>query len=184
LPSNIITLLLILIILFGISAITVVFILSRIKKCPSDKIMVIYGYTGSKQTAKCRHGGAAFIWPVIQGYQFLDLTPIQVDIDLEDGIALDKENVSLKFKANVAISAEQGVMQKAAERLLGLKPKEIASIAEDIMLAQLRLAVSKRDKEQIQGEPDAFLQTAREFIEEQIKNVGLTLISANITDVK
>ena len=56
-------------------------VLSRYKKCPSDKIMVIYGKVGSNsdgtsRTAKCIHGGASLVWPVIQSYEYLDLTPL------------------------------------------------------------------------------------------------------------
>lgn len=58
-------------------------ILSRYRKCPSDKILVIYGKVGSDKngqarSAKCVHGGAAFIMPIIQSYQFMDLTPISI----------------------------------------------------------------------------------------------------------
>ena len=60
---------------------TMIIILSRYRKCPSDKILVIYGKVGnakdgSQRSAKCIHGGAAFIWPVVQAYEYLDLTPI------------------------------------------------------------------------------------------------------------
>ena len=56
-------------------------ILSRYRKCPSDKILVIYGKVGSDKngqarSAKCVHGGAAFIMPIIQSYQFMDLTDV------------------------------------------------------------------------------------------------------------
>ena len=64
------------------------FLIKRYKKCPSDKVMVIYGKVGSNKdgstrSAKCIHGGAAFIWPVIQSYEFLDLTPMSISVDLE-----------------------------------------------------------------------------------------------------
>ncbi len=57
---------------------TAIVILSRYRKCPSDKILVIYGKVGTTQdgqqrSAKCIHGGASFIWPVIQSYEYLDL---------------------------------------------------------------------------------------------------------------
>ena len=55
--------------------------LSRYKKCPSDAVMVIYGKTSfSNRASKCIHGGAAFVFPVIQDYGFLSLRPMQHDI--------------------------------------------------------------------------------------------------------
>ena len=46
---------------------------TRYRKCPSDRIMVIYGKTGSKGAARCIHGGAKFIFPVIQDYGYISL---------------------------------------------------------------------------------------------------------------
>ncbi|HNZ72042.1 MAG TPA: hypothetical protein PKJ43_05430, partial [Prolixibacteraceae bacterium] len=68
----------------------------RYKRCPSDRILVIYGKVGKdkaqeSRSAKCIHGGAAFIWPVIQDYSFMDLTPISIEINLTS--ALSKQNI-------------------------------------------------------------------------------------------
>ena len=59
----------------------IIFFFSRYKKCPADKILVIYGKTGKGRSSKCMHGGAAFIWPVLQAYELLDLTPIRLEIN-------------------------------------------------------------------------------------------------------
>ena len=103
--------------------------LTRYKKCPSDKIMVIYGKVGqnsdgTNRTSKCIHGGAAFIWPVIQSYQYLDLTPLSIQVDLKS--ALSRQNIRIDVPSifTVGISTEQGIMQNAAERLLGLQMAE------------------------------------------------------------
>ncbi|MGN1143514.1 MAG: flotillin family protein, partial [Anaerovoracaceae bacterium] len=66
---------------------TLILILSRYRKCPSDKVMVVYGKVGAgkdgqARSAKCIHGGAAFIIPVLQAYQYMDLTPISIGVDL------------------------------------------------------------------------------------------------------
>src|SRR5665648_641288 len=76
--------------------IMIVAMLKRYKRCPSDRILVVYGKVGKGieseyRSAKCIHGGAAFIWPVIQSYQFLDLTPISIEINLRS--ALSKQNI-------------------------------------------------------------------------------------------
>ena len=55
--------------------VTIAALIARYKRCPSDKILVIYGRTGGT-SAKCVHGGGAFIWPVIQDFAFLDLMQI------------------------------------------------------------------------------------------------------------
>jgi flotillin len=102
---------------------------SRYKKCPSDKILVIYGNVGEGKSAKCYHGGGAFVWPVIQDYQYLDLTPIPIEINLQG--ALSKQNIRVNTPSSftVGISTEHGVMENAAERLLGLSLPEIKELA-------------------------------------------------------
>ncbi|HBZ77435.1 MAG TPA: flotillin, partial [Clostridiales bacterium] len=121
--------------------------LSRYRKCPSDRIMVIYGKVGKNadgtaRSSKCIHGGAAFVWPIIQSYQYLDLTPISIAVDLRS--ALSRQNIRIDVPSifTVGISTEPGVMQNAAERLLGLKLSEIQELAKDIIFGQLRLVIA------------------------------------------
>ncbi|MCK4564852.1 MAG: flotillin family protein, partial [Verrucomicrobia bacterium] len=56
---------------------------SRYRRCPSNKILVIYGKTSSG-AAKCIHGGAAFVWPLFQDFAYLDLEPFVVPSDLKN----------------------------------------------------------------------------------------------------
>lgn len=122
-------------------------ILSRYRKCPSDKVMVIYGKVGTDKdgqprSAKCIHGGAAFVVPVIQSYQYLDLTPISLNVDLRNALSKQNIRVDVPSRFTVGISTEDGVMQNAAERLLGLKLNEIQELAKDIIFGQLRLVIA------------------------------------------
>ena len=122
-------------------------IISRYRECPSDKIMVIYGKVGTDKngqakSAKCIHGGAAFIVPVIQSYQYLDLTPISINVDLKNALSKQNIRVDVPSRFTVGISTEPGIMQNAAERLLGLKMMEIQELAKDIIFGQLRLVIA------------------------------------------
>jgi flotillin len=161
---------------------------SRYKKCPSDKIMVIYGKVkndadGSKRSAECIHGGAKFIWPFFQGYQFLDLKPISLSVDLKS--ALSRQNIRIDVPSNftVGISTETGIMQNAAERLLGLKMNEIQDLAKDIIFGQLRLIIATMDIEEINTDRDKFLEAVSGNVEAELKKIGLRLINVNVTDI-
>lgn len=163
-------------------------ILSRYRKCPSDKILVIYGKVGSDKngqarSAKCVHGGAAFIMPIIQSYQFMDLTPISINVDLKN--ALSKQNIRVDVPSifTVGISTEPGIMQKAAERLLGLRMNEIQELAKDIIFGQLRLVVATMEIEEINNDRDKFLVAVSNNVEIELKKIGLRLINVNVTDI-
>ena len=108
-------------------------ILRRYRRCPSDKILVIYGKTGKNNSAKCIHGGAAFIWPVFQNYAYLDLTPISIECNLTNALSKQNIRVDVPCRFTVGISTEAESMTNAAERLLGLGIDEIRNIATDIL---------------------------------------------------
>ncbi len=162
--------------------------LTRYKKCPSDKIMVIYGKIGknsdgSSRSAKCIHGGAAFVIPVIQAHAFLDLTPISISVDLRNALSKQNIRVDVPSRFTVGISTEGGVMQNAAERLLGLTLSEIQELAKDIILGQLRLVIATMEIEEINNDRDKFLEAVSRNVETELKKIGLRLINVNVTDI-
>lgn len=163
-------------------------ILSRYRKCPSDKILVIYGKVGSDKngqarSAKCVHGGAAFIMPIIQSYQFMDLTPISINVDLKNALSKQNIRVDVPSRFTVGISTEPGIMQNAAERLLGLRMNEIQELAKDIIFGQLRLVVATMEIEEINNDRDKFLVAVSNNVELELKKIGLRLINVNVTDI-
>ncbi|TVR83451.1 MAG: flotillin family protein [Saprospirales bacterium] len=156
---------------------------TRYKRCPSDKILVIYGRTGSG-SAKCLAGGAAFVWPVIQDYQYLDLTPISIDVDLRGALSKQNIRVNVPSRFTVAISNDEGIMTNAAERLLGKGRSEIADLSKDIIFGQLRLVVATMDIEEINSDRDKFLTNVSNNVGSELKKIGLTLINVNVTDIQ
>lgn len=163
-------------------------VLARYRRCPSDKVLVIYGKVGTNKdgtarSAKCIHGGAAFIWPVIQSYQYLDLTPMSINVDLTNALSHQNIRVDVPSRFTVGISVEQGVIQNAAERLLGLSLAEIQELAKDIIFGQLRLVIATMDIEEINTDRDKFLEAVSHNVETELKKIGLRLINVNVTDI-
>ena len=167
---------------------TFIAILARYKKCPSDRILVVYGRVGrssdgGQRSAKCVHGGAAFIWPLIQDYSFLSLTPMSITVDLTNALSKQNIRIDVPSRFTVGISTEPGIMQNAAERLLGLGLKEIEELAKDIIFGQLRLVVATMDIEEINTDRDLFLEAVSSNVESELKKIGLRLINVNVTDI-
>ncbi|MFK7807566.1 MAG: flotillin family protein [Saprospiraceae bacterium] len=160
-----------------------VFMISRYRRCPSDKILVIYGRTGSG-SAKCLAGGAAFVWPVIQDYEYLDLTPISIDVDLRGALSKQNIRVNVPSRFTVGISNKDGAMLNAAERLLGKGTDEIRDIAKDIIFGQLRLVVATMDIEEINSDRDKFLSNVSTNVGAELRKIGLELINVNVTDIQ
>ena len=158
-------------------------LIRRYKRCPSDRILVVYGKVGGGQSAKCIHGGAAFIIPVIQDYEFLDLTPMSIEVNLVNALSKQNIRVNVPSRFTIGVSTEPGVMQNAAERLLGLGLPDIQELAKEIIFGQLRLVVASMDIEEINSDRDKFLTNISQSVESELKKVGLKLINVNITDI-
>ncbi|WP_299674454.1 flotillin family protein [uncultured Dokdonia sp.] len=163
--------------------IIIIFIIRRYKRCPSDRILVVYGKVGGGQSAKCIHGGAAFIIPVFQDYEFLDLTPMSIEVNLINALSKQNIRVNVPSRFTIGISTEPGVMQNAAERLLGLRMEDVKELAMEIIFGQLRLVVASMDIEEINSDRDKFLTNISQSVEGELKKVGLKLINVNITDI-
>jgi len=155
----------------------------RYKRCPSDRILVVYGKTGGGQSAKCIHGGAAFIFPIFQDYEFLDLTPMSIEVNLTNALSKQNIRVNVPSRFTIGISTEPSVMQNAAERLLGLHLDAVQELAQEIIFGQLRLVVASMDIEEINSDRDKFLSHITHSVEAELKKVGLKLINVNITDI-
>ena len=167
---------------------TLILVISRFRKCPSDKIMVIYGRVGNNKdgtsrSARCIHGGASFVMPVFQSFNYMDLTPISISVDLKNALSRQNIRIDVPSRFTVGISTEEGVMQNAAERLLGLRLNEIQELAKDIILGQLRLIIATMDIEEINSDRDKFLEAVSRNVEGELKKIGLRLINVNVTDI-
>ncbi|MBQ8722350.1 MAG: flotillin family protein [Paludibacteraceae bacterium] len=171
------------VILVVVVFITIAAVIRRYRRCPSDKILVVYGKTGGG-SARCIHGGGKFIWPIIQDYAYLNLTPISIDANLTNALSRQNIRVDVPCRFTVGISTESDSMNNAAERLLGLSSNEIQELARDILFGQLRLVIATMSIEEINSDRDKFLENISKNVEVELKKIGLRLINVNVTDIK
>jgi flotillin len=160
-----------------------VLLLKRYKRCRSDQVLVIFGKVGGGNTSRCIHGGAAFVWPLIQDHAYLSLEPIQIEIPLKGALSAENIRVSVPSVFTVAIGTDLEVMNNAAIRLLRLSTEEIKQQAGDIIFGQLRQVIASMHIEEINKDRDKFLQNIQTSLEPELKKIGLVLINVNITDI-
>lgn len=173
----------IIVVLVIVTFVTISALVARYKRCPSDKILVIYGRTGGT-SARCVHGGGAFIWPVIQDYAFLDLKPLSIEANLTNALSRQNIRVDVPCRFTIAISTESDSMNTAAERLLGLTSEQIQELAKDILFGQLRLVIATMTIEEINSDRDKFLDNISKNVDSELKKIGLKLINVNVTDIR
>ncbi len=158
-------------------------LVQRYKRCPSNRIMVIYGKVGGGQAAKCIQGGAAFVWPLIQDHAFLSLEPIQIEIPLKGALSAENIRVSVPSVFTVAIGTDAETMQNAAIRMLGSDTEETKQRAAEIIFGQLRQVIASMHIEEINKDRDKFLHSIQTSLEPELKKIGLVLLNVNITDI-
>jgi flotillin len=169
--------------LFIIVFFMIVYMASRYKRCPSDKILVVFGKVGTGRSARCVHGGGTMVWPIIQDYAFLSLTPMTIVIPLKNALSMQNIRIDVPSTFTVGVSTDPGTMTNAAERLLHLGSKQIEQMAGEIIFGQLRLTVASLTIEQINQDRESFLEAIRKNVEPELNKIGLYLINVNVTDI-
>lgn len=161
----------------------VAFVAKRYKRCPSNRVLVVYGKTGGERAAKCIHGGAAFVIPLIQDYGWLSLEPVTIDIDLTSCLSRENIRVAVPSTFTIGISTDPDVMNNAAERLLGLRDQQVATQARDIILGQMRLVIAMLTIEEINQDREKFLDLVNKNVNFELAKIGLYMINVNIRDI-
>ncbi len=162
---------------------TLLFLASRYKRCPSDKILVVFGKVGTGQSARCVHGGGTIVWPLIQDHVYMSLTPMTISIPLQKALSMQNIRINVPSTFTVGISTEPAIMTAAAERLLNLAQGTIEEMAKEIIFGQLRLTVASLTIEQINQDRERFLESIRKNVAPELNKIGLYLINVNITDI-
>ncbi len=154
------------------------------KRCPSNRVLVIYGKAGrGHEAAHCIHGGAKLVLPLFQDYAWLSLEPMQIEIPLRGALSMENIRVNVPSVFTVAVGTTPELMQNAAIRLLGLSNKDIQKQAEDMIFGQLRQVIASMQIEDINRDRDKFLEAVQKSLEPELCKIGLVLINVNITDI-
>jgi flotillin len=153
------------------------------KRCPSNRVLVIYGKTKKDQPANCIAGGAQLVVPLIQDYAWLSLEPMQIEIPLRGALSSENIRVNVPSVFTVAIGTSKELMNNAAVRLLGLNSGAIKKQAEEIIFGQLRQVIASMQIEDINRDRDTFLSHIQNSLEPELRKIGLILINVNITDI-
>ncbi len=153
------------------------------RRCPSNRVLVVYGKVADSRAAKCLHGGGTFVVPLLQDYAYLSLEPLTVEIDLTSALSKKNIRVNVPSTFTIGISTRPDIMNNAAERLLGLGDPEIASQARDIILGQMRLVIATLSIEEINQDREKFLDLVNQNVGFELNKIGLDVINVNIRDI-
>ena len=159
-------------------------LMKQYRRCPGNRLLVIYGRIGGgRQPQKVVHGGAAFVWPLLQDYDYISLDPLHIEVPLRGALSIENIRVNVPSVFTVAVSTDEHVMHNAAVRLLGLPRQEIERLVSEIIFGQLRQVIVSMSLEEINRDRDRFLSQITQSLGPELSKVGLQLINVNITDI-
>ena len=159
------------------------FLVRQYRRCPSNRVLVVYGKVTGERAARCMHGGGTFIIPLLQDYAYLSLEPTTIDIELTSALSKKNIRVNVPSTFTVGVSTQPDIMNNAAERLLGLSDQEIAAQARDIILGQMRLVIATLSIEEINQDREKFLDLVNKNVNSELNKIGLEMINVNIRDI-
>lgn len=162
----------------------VVYVVSRYKRCPANRVLVRYGAMKSGKAAECYHGGGVFVYPFIQDYAYLSLDPIRVNSTKVRVNDKSGDVVNVTFRMVVGIGTDQKTMENAAHRLLTLSEDLIANTADQIMRGNIRTVAMGRTVEEIERRTDEFVSDVLRSTTPEYKVIGLVIIDFEIEKVE
>jgi flotillin len=158
-------------------------LVKQYKRCPSNRILVVYGKVGGTRAARCIHGGGTFVVPLLQSYAFLTLEPTTIDIELKSALSKKNIRVNVPSTFTIGVSTDPNIMNNASERLLGLDEHHINTQAKDIILGQMRLVIATLSIEEINQDREKFLDLVNKNVNFELNKIGLEMINVNIRDI-
>ena len=129
-------------------------------------------------------GGSTLRIPIIEQVQYLSLETIPLELTVSN--AFSKGNIPLTVQAiaNVKIASEpESDFNNAVERLLGKSESEIAALARETLLGNLRGVLATLTPEQVNEDRLKFAESLAAEAEEDLKKLGFSLDVLKIQNV-
>lgn len=186
-------------IVFGVGALFVVFFIfagiwaSRYTKVGPNQVLVISGRKhriadaeGNVRDVGFRvvKGGGVFVWPVFEKVDILSLELLTIDVQTPEVYTSKGVPVKVDGVAQVKVKGDDISIATAAEQFLSKGVEEIKNIAMQTLEGHLRAILGTMTVEDIYQNRDAFASKVQEVAAGDMANMGLTIISFTIRDIR
>ncbi len=178
-----------LLILFGVFVVIAMATVWMVRRVPKNKVLVKYGNLGKKPDGTYRshacylEGSFVFVKPLIQAYQFLDVTIHTIAIDL-NAFSQDEVAVHLGYSLRYRISKVQPHVSSAAERLLGVSQKNIDDLVKDIACGQIRVVFSQIERSIITPLNQEVQKKLVTQMQMELDKIGIEIIALRLENLQ
>src|SRR5213082_1581177 len=184
----------IVIVVLGVGAFLLIWmVLSRYTKVGPNDVLVISGRRhklidpdGTVRTVGFRvvKGGGVFVWPVTEKVDVLSLELLTIDVQTPEVYTSKGVPVKVDGVAQIKVKGDDVSISTAAEQFLSKGTEDIKNIAMQTLEGHLRAILGTMTVEDIYQNRDAFASKVQEVAAGDMANMGLSIVSFTIRDIK
>ncbi len=170
-----------------------IYVLNRIIKAGPNEVLVISGRwrtmrredgTKVKVGYRILKGGRAFVWPFLEKVDRLSLELMTLDVRTPEVYTMKGVPVIVDGIAQIKIKGDDISIATASEQFLSMGREQIKNIALQTVEGHLRAILGTLTVEEIYSNRDAFAAKVQEVASSDLANMGLTIVSFTIRDIR
>ena len=146
-------------------------------KAPPD---VAYIISGLSKQPRIVIGKATLRIPFFERIDKLPLELIPVDIKVVGVPSQDFININADAAANIQISKEPELINRAIQNFLNLSPNDIRDIARETLESNTREIIGQMPLKSFVNKKDEFSKKVQENVVEDMKQMGLVIVNFNV----
>jgi flotillin len=163
--------------------VTYIIIRARYKKAGPDEALIVFGRRklfgkkvrddkGQVESFRIVRGGGTFVWPAWEGYEYLSLKIMTLDIDLQHVYTVQGIPINVKAVAQVKVEGSMQAVSKAAEGFLGESPEDMQSTIKETVAGHLRGIIGTLSVEELYRDQRRFQDSVREEAHKDLQEMG------------
>src|SRR5450432_1326698 len=166
---------------------------SRYTKSGPNQVLVISGIKrkmveadGNAREVGFRvvKGGGVFVWPVLEKVDILSRELLTIDVQTPEVSTSKGVPVKVDGVAQIKVKGDDISIATAAEQFLSKGVDDIKNIAMQTLEGHLRAILGTMTVEEIYQNRDAFASKVQEVAAGDMANMGLTIVSFTIRDIR
>ncbi len=167
----------------------VVMVLSRYTKVGPNQVLVVSGIKhkaedGTRVGFRIVKGGGTFVIPIFEKVDILSLELLTIDVQTPEVYTSKGVPVKVDGVAQIKVKGDDVSIRTASEQFLGKQTDEIRNIATQTLEGHLRAILGTMTVEEIYQNRDAFASKVQEVAAGDTANMGLTIVSFTIRDIR
>jgi flotillin len=168
-------------------------VFSRYTKVGPNQVLIVSGVKrkmvepdGSTREVGFRvvKGGGAFVLPIFEKVDTLSLELLTIDVQTPEVYTSKGVPVKVDGVAQIKVKGDDVSIATAAEQFLSKNVDDIKNIAMQTLEGHLRAILGTMTVEEIYQNRDAFASKVQEVAAGDMANMGLTIVSFTIRDIR